>query len=1134
MLVEAIEPRILHSADISPLQLTEDASEGVAEMRYLDGNGEFIHETSTQQQEESRELIFVDTSTPDYQSLVDHIVSGSNDQDQYEIVLMDSESDGLDTITDTLASRNDLSAVHIISHGSDGNVELGSTNLTNELLAQRAGDVASWADAFTGSGDILIYGCNLAATEVGQDLVDDLAVLTRTDVAASDDLTGHASLGGDWDLEYQFGDIEAAVAPSAELQNRYQHVLAVINGTAGDDVLMGTAGDDVITADAGNDVLIGSGGSDQLLGEAGADMFRFTDAKDGDVYTVDGGTENDTIDLTEFGSGTVSDDGATITVDLGDGESFTINYSNIENVITADTAGNHGPDANAGPDQTVAENTTVTLDATASDDFDGHALTYQWTQLAGPAVTLSNAAVAQPTFTSPSVASETSLTFEVVVSDGSTSHVDIVEVTVLPAVDGTGGADSLIGTADGEVLRGLAGNDTLDGAGGDDVLAGGAGDDSLTGGMGTDIADYSDAGSGVTVDLTITTAQNTGGGGTDTLSGIEGVIGSNSTDTFVFSNPQNGAIYTVDGNGGLNDTIDLSGYASTAVTFANGTLTVDMGGGQSFTVRYVDVSLINFSDTTATVLTNDIAVANWSGSGILIDGAEAFRLDLSGGGTINWSYDRGSDTLTVSNTTGTGSGTALTIEDLNGKDLRIDQIAVSTDLGSITSDANIGTLTMMGDTNITTVTIGGGQGTIGLIDGQGKLLTDMTVNADVTTINILENQAVLTINGDVETFDVDRFVAGSVITVNGNVGNFINSGSADIVGDLTISEDLGSLIIGKLQADGSLTVGGNLGSWIGTDVESPVVIGGDVGTMSFDKVRSDITISGDLESATINTVDAAVTITANQVVGTLVFDVGGTDYGGTYPTPVTYVYDGSTGVSVIYPEVPVQLNNAGLTVDEGSTTVITNSHLNYSDAQQPAASVTYTVTTAPSNGQLELTTNPNVAITSFTQDDIDNSRVVYVHDGSETATDSFAFTVDDGQDNYASGPSVVGIGTLTNVTSGISEARAPDYSPDGSQIVFSRNNDIYIMDVDGSNQTLLTSSPGGDFQAVWSPDGSKIAFTSNRDGNNEIYVINVDGSNEINITSHAANDGAPGWSPDSSKIAFTSDRDGDTDLQHGC
>ena len=51
--------------------------------------------------------------------------------------------------------------------------------------------------------------------------------------------------------------------------------------------------------------------------------------------------------------------------------------------------------------------------------------------------------------------------------------------------------------------------------------------------------------------------------------------------------------------------------------------------------------------------------------------------------------------------------------------------------------------------------------------------------------------------------------------------------------------------------------------------------------------------------------------------------------------------------------------------------------------------VSYTVTGGPANGQLELTTNPTVAITSFTQDDIDAGRLNYVHDGSDTTTDAF-------------------------------------------------------------------------------------------------------------------------------------------------
>ncbi|MCP4274396.1 MAG: hypothetical protein GY781_20930, partial [Gammaproteobacteria bacterium] len=61
--------------------------------------------------------------------------------------------------------------------------------------------------------------------------------------------------------------------------------------------------------------------------------------------------------------------------------------------------------------------------------------------------------------------------------------------------------------------------------------------------------------------------------------------------------------------------------------------------------------------------------------------------------------------------------------------------------------------------------------------------------------------------------------------------------------------------------------------------------------------------------------------------------------------------------------------------------------------------ITYTVTSGPANGQLEFTTNPGVAITSFIQADIDAGYVVYVHDGSSTTRRGFGFDVDDGQGN---------------------------------------------------------------------------------------------------------------------------------------
>ncbi|GAG57122.1 unnamed protein product, partial [marine sediment metagenome] len=62
------------------------------------------------------------------------------------------------------------------------------------------------------------------------------------------------------------------------------------------------------------------------------------------------------------------------------------------------------------------------------------------------------------------------------------------------------------------------------------------------------------------------------------------------------------------------------------------------------------------------------------------------------------------------------------------------------------------------------------------------------------------------------------------------------------------------------------------------------------------------------------------------------------------------------------------------------------------------------------------------------------------------------------------------------------------------------NDEIYVMDADGSNQVNLTNNPEGDSDPTLSPDGKKIAFKSNRDGKDEIYVMNADGSDQKRLT----------------------------------
>jgi Tol biopolymer transport system component len=68
------------------------------------------------------------------------------------------------------------------------------------------------------------------------------------------------------------------------------------------------------------------------------------------------------------------------------------------------------------------------------------------------------------------------------------------------------------------------------------------------------------------------------------------------------------------------------------------------------------------------------------------------------------------------------------------------------------------------------------------------------------------------------------------------------------------------------------------------------------------------------------------------------------------------------------------------------------------------------------------------------------------------------------------------------------------------------NDEIYVMDANGSNQTRLTNNNVADVYPVWSPDGTKIAFNSDRDGNWEIYVMDANGNNSARLTNNNAED----------------------------
>ncbi len=155
----------------------------------------------------------------------------------------------------------------------------------------------------------------------------------------------------------------------------------------------------------------------------------------------------------------------------------------------------------------------------------------------------------------------------------------LMAVPGLPAIFyGETGNDTLIGDSANDYLDGGASQDSLVGNDGNDTLVGGPGNDTLDGGAGYDYILYSDTGGTVDLSLAVTTAQNTGAGGTDTLLNIEGVLGGIGNDRFVGSTADN----LLDGASGSDNLFGLGGNDTLLGQLGNDVL--NGGGGNDFLV----------------------------------------------------------------------------------------------------------------------------------------------------------------------------------------------------------------------------------------------------------------------------------------------------------------------------------------------------------------------------------------------------------------------------------------------------------------------------------------------------------------------------------------------------------------------
>ncbi len=265
--LEALEPRILYSADLAPIAADLSvAAPFVAPTLAISAVASTIESTQSSPSGSTAagplpiELAVVDTAVDGADALIADIEAQQQAGRSILIVRVDAGEDGISAVSNALSELHAsqqagaptvlVSAIHLIGHGDTNGTVLGDTRLDIAALRLRASDFASWATALTADADILLYGCDIASAGSGRVLAQGLAELTGADVAASDDLTGSSLMGGDWQLEYTTGDIEADEAISQSTQLVWNHVLATFTVTNTNDSGAGSLRQAITNANA--------------------------------------------------------------------------------------------------------------------------------------------------------------------------------------------------------------------------------------------------------------------------------------------------------------------------------------------------------------------------------------------------------------------------------------------------------------------------------------------------------------------------------------------------------------------------------------------------------------------------------------------------------------------------------------------------------------------------------------------------------------------------------------------------------------------------------------------------------------------------------------------------------------------
>ena len=361
-----------------------------------------------------------------------------------------------------------------------------------------------------------------------------------------------------------------------------------IYGLDGNNIIRGGGGDDYLYGGRDNDTFYGGAGADIIHGGGGVNYVRYDDAKSG--VTVG------------FASPAGSNDGAgDVLVDIqgiigsafGDKLGGTDAAEDIQGAggddLLQGRGGNDALDGGDGLDQAV-------YSGSRSDYFVGFD------------TTTGSYVIQDLRQGSPDGTDHVRNVETFVFADGSVSMSSVLDGNPGP-INGDDSDNTLTGTAIADEMHGLGGNDILSGLAGEDVLEGGDGNDVLDGGTGIDTASYASATQGVSVSLAVTSPQDTGGAGIDTLVSIENLTGSAHNDILTGNAGANVL------SGGTGDDILIGGAGADALHGGAGDDILIGGAGADVLDGGDGFDLVSYETDTFVVPILNITPIDFSGDG---------------------------------------------------------------------------------------------------------------------------------------------------------------------------------------------------------------------------------------------------------------------------------------------------------------------------------------------------------------------------------------------------------------------------------------------------------------------------------------------------------------------------------------